>query len=103
MQELWRIAKPNAKMVIRVPHGASDDAWEDPTHVRAYFSNSFGYYSQPYYWRADYGYRGDWLHEKLQQRHGTFQLVSQQGNANLSNYSAWCVGWQAIVRAGAGE
>ena len=78
MQELWRIAKPNAKMVIRVPHGASDDAWEDPTHVRAYFSNSFGYYSQPYYWRADYGYRGDWLHEKL-----TF-VVSQQGNANLS-------------------
>lgn len=60
MQELWRIAKPSAKLVVRVPHGASDDAWEDPTHLRAYFAGSFGYFSQPYYWRADYGYRGDW-------------------------------------------
>lgn len=65
MQELWRIAKPNAKMIIRVPHGASDDAWEDPTHVRAYFGTSFGYFSQPYYWRADYGYRGDWQPEQI--------------------------------------
>jgi SAM-dependent methyltransferase len=60
MQELYRIAKPSAKLVIRVPHGASDDAWADPTHVRAYFRGSFGYFSQPFYWRADYGYRGDW-------------------------------------------
>jgi SAM-dependent methyltransferase len=61
MQELYRIAKPSAKLVMRVPHGAHDDAWEDPTHVRAYFTGSFGYFSQPFYWRADYGYRGDWL------------------------------------------
>lgn len=60
MEELWRVSKPGASMTIRVPHGASDDAWEDPTHVRAYFGNSFGYFSQPFYWRADYGYRGDW-------------------------------------------
>lgn len=60
MQELHRIACAGAKARIRVPHGASDDAWEDPTHVRAYFPGSFGYFSQPYYWRADYGYRGDW-------------------------------------------
>ncbi len=79
MQELWRIAKPEAKMVIRVPHGGSDDAWEDPTHVRAYFTNSFGYYSQPFYWRADYGYRGDWRHENL-----TF-FVYQQGNSGLTS------------------
>lgn len=60
MQELHRIAVPDATMTIRVPYGSSDDAWEDPTHVRAYFLNSFGYFSQPSYWRADYGYRGDW-------------------------------------------
>ena len=60
MQELWRVAAPGARMTIRVPYGSSDDAWEDPTHVRAYFIGSFGYFSQPYYWRADYGYRGDW-------------------------------------------
>jgi len=44
MQELWRIAKPDAHMTIRIPHGSSDDAWEDPTHERAYFANSFGYF-----------------------------------------------------------
>lgn len=65
MQELWRLALPNARAVIRVPHGASDEAWEDPTHVRPYFLESFGYFSQPYYWRADYGYRGDWQPEKI--------------------------------------
>lgn len=27
---------------------------------------SFGFFSQPYYWRADYGYRGDWNPEKVQ-------------------------------------
>lgn len=60
MQELWRVAAPGAIATIHVPHGASDDAWEDPTHVRSYFPNSFGYFAQPTYWRADYGYRGDW-------------------------------------------
>ena len=44
MQELWRIAMPEAKMVIRVPYGASDDAYEDPTHVRQYFLGSFGFF-----------------------------------------------------------
>ena len=65
MQELWRLAKPDAIAVIRVPHGGSDDAWEDPTHVRAYFPGSFGYLSQPFYSNADYGYRADWNPDKL--------------------------------------
>lgn len=60
MGELWRVATNGALLQLRLPHGASDDAWEDPTHVRAYFQQSFGYFSQPFYWRADYGYRGDW-------------------------------------------
>jgi len=60
MQELYRIAEPGATMNVRCPHGASDDADEDPTHVRRMFPGSFGYFGQPYYWRADYGYRGDW-------------------------------------------
>ena len=68
MQELHRVATNNAVMTIRVPHGASDDAFEDPTHVRQIFPGSFGYFSQPYYWRADYGYRGDWLTESVQLR-----------------------------------
>jgi SAM-dependent methyltransferase len=65
MQELHRVAKPGAVAWVRVPHGASDDAFEDPTHVRVCFPGSFGYFSQPYYWRADYGYRGDWDTESV--------------------------------------
>lgn len=65
MQELYRVSQPEAKMVIRVPYGSSDDSFEDPTHVRWCFIGSFGYFSQPFYWRADYGYRGDWQPKKI--------------------------------------
>lgn len=60
MQELHRIAKPGAKLVFRVPYGSSDDADQDPTHVRRYFQRSFYYFSQLGYTHFDYGYRGDW-------------------------------------------
>lgn len=60
MQELWRVAKPGCDLMVRVPYGSSDNAWEDPTHVRPYFLDSFGYFSQAAYGGADYGYRGDW-------------------------------------------
>ena len=66
MQELYRIATPDAIALFRVPYGSSDDAFEDPTHFRQYFHGSFGYFSQPFYWRADYGYRGDWQVETIQ-------------------------------------
>lgn len=60
MQELWRVAKPDCSLVARVPYGSSDNAFEDPTHVRQYFMQSFSYYGQLAYNAADYGYRGDW-------------------------------------------
>jgi len=60
MQELHRVAAPGARVVFTVPYGSSDDASTDPTHQRRYFKGSWGFFSQPYYWRADYGYRGDW-------------------------------------------
>ncbi len=65
MEELYRISQPEGKAIFRVPHGSHNDAYEDPTHVRQFFENSFSYFSQPYYWRADYGYRGDWLTSKV--------------------------------------
>lgn len=65
MQELYRVAKPDARILIRVPYGATATAWDDPTHVRPYFPSSFRYFSQAAYARADYGYRGDWIVETL--------------------------------------
>ena len=47
MEELWRTAKPGAKITIACPYGSSDDADEDPTHVRRIFLNSFSYFGQP--------------------------------------------------------
>jgi len=65
MQELHRVARVGCKAVFETPYGSSDDAFEDPTHVRQYFLNSYGYFAQPTYWRADYGYRGDWQAEMI--------------------------------------
>jgi SAM-dependent methyltransferase len=60
MEELWRVARPNARLIARVPHGGNDEAWIDPTHRRPYFPRSFAYFAQPKYHMFDYGYRGDW-------------------------------------------
>lgn len=68
LQELWRVAHPDAKAVFRCPYGSSDDADEDPTHVRRMYVGSWGFFSQPFYWRADYGYRGDWRTSLVQLR-----------------------------------
>lgn len=65
LQELWRVATPDCKLIIRVPYGSSDNAWEDQTHVRPYFIGSMAYFSQMYYKGADYGYRGDWNIEEV--------------------------------------
>jgi SAM-dependent methyltransferase len=66
MQDLHRVAQSGARAVFKVPYGSSDAAFEDPTHVRAFFLHSFEYFAQPCYWRADYGYRGDWKTEKIE-------------------------------------
>src|SRR5215472_12108282 len=60
MAELWSVTRAGGTAVFRCPYGSTDDADEDPTHVRRMFAGSWGYFSQPLYWRADYGYRGDW-------------------------------------------
>jgi SAM-dependent methyltransferase len=65
MQELYRVAKPGALLVGRVPYGSHDCAFEDPTHVRQFMLESPSYFSQAAYSKADYGYRGDWAVDKM--------------------------------------
>ena len=65
MEELWRVTKPGGTALFRCPYGSTDDADEDPTHVRRMFQRSWDYFAQPAYWRADYGYRGDWQPERV--------------------------------------
>jgi SAM-dependent methyltransferase len=64
MQELWRIAAPGARLRVRVPHAGHDDAWVDPTHVRAVTPGTFAYFGQPKYVDMDYGYTADWRVER---------------------------------------
>lgn len=65
MQELHRISVKDGLCLFNLPYGGSDDAWENPTHVRPWFINSSAYFSQPLYWREDYGYRGDWNTDRI--------------------------------------
>jgi len=58
MGELWRVAKRGALATFVVPIGKLADA--DPTHVRRFNDQSWGYFAQTKYEFADYGYRGDW-------------------------------------------
>jgi SAM-dependent methyltransferase len=60
MEELWRVTRPGGLVVFRCPYGSTDDADEDPTHVRRMFAGSWGYFGQPHYWRASYNFGGDW-------------------------------------------
>jgi len=78
LQDLHRVAEPGCQLTILCPYGSSDDAYEDPTHCQRFYMNSFSYFGQPAYWRADYGYRGDWEVEDIVLR------LPQQENANLT-------------------
>jgi SAM-dependent methyltransferase len=99
MQELYRVAKPNALMTIRVPYGSSDDAWEDQTHIRAYFPQSFGYFGQPYHWKVPaggYGYTADWKWEKITLRIDRAILTKAAGDVDMLNQ--WLRHERNIVR-----
>jgi SAM-dependent methyltransferase len=60
MSELYRVARPGCQLVLQLPYGSSDAAWGDPDIVRPYFLDSFSCFGQPFYWRGDRGYTGDW-------------------------------------------
>jgi hypothetical protein len=66
MAELHRVAKPDARMILRLPYGSSDDAMEDPTHARTLFLKAASSISASPPIRAPtYGYRGDWAIESV--------------------------------------
>jgi SAM-dependent methyltransferase len=46
LQEVWRIARPRARVLIRTPHYSGRYAWIDPTHRRAFTSESFHYFGE---------------------------------------------------------
>lgn len=101
MQELHRVAKPGCKLAILAPYGSSDNAWEDPTHVRAIFMDSMMYFSQAWYEHNDYGYRGDWQFSKrLFVLHKEFSKApEEQLGAMIQHYRNMVVEFQCELVA----
>jgi hypothetical protein len=63
-EELYRVAKPNAKLFIRVAYGARSDAWQDPAQQRAWTEGSFAHFGQPSQPGAS-TYGADWQLESV--------------------------------------
>ena len=45
--ELYRVAKPNATLFIRVAHGARANAYADPAQQLTWYEGSFAFFAQP--------------------------------------------------------
>lgn len=50
MNEVYRILRPGAQILIRAPYYNSMRAWQDPTHIRAISEATFLYYNKE--WRT---------------------------------------------------
>ena len=74
VEELWRICRDGAKVVICVPHWNSRTAWLDPTHLRPFDAETFDFFDpeaelcreRSYYTRARFRveavtYHGFWF------------------------------------------
>jgi len=46
MEEVWRMSRPGGRVLIRTPHYSGPYAWNDPTHRRAFTSQSFHYFGE---------------------------------------------------------
>jgi hypothetical protein len=60
--ELWRAARPGAKLVLRVGHGARPGAWRDAQQQRAWYEGSFAHLAAP---AAGHAGRSDWQTEAV--------------------------------------
>jgi len=51
LEEVWRLTRTGGRVLIRTPHYSGIYAWKDPTHRRAFTSESFHYFGE-----NDYSY-----------------------------------------------
>lgn len=109
MENIWYLAEPGATLLIRCPHGGSDTAWQDQTHVRPMFEGSFQYYSQLTYWMQDVKYKGDWETEVVRLKtdglnmepvgNETMQDVNDRAYRMIKHGRNWVVEMEALLQA----
>ena len=79
MNELWRVAKPDGVIDIRVPSTDGRGAFQDPTHISFWNINSFMYYSieYPAYLKLNqiYGFKGAFKIESLEHERSEGDVV----------------------------
>lgn len=46
MEEIWRVSKDGAQVIIRVPHFSSPNAYVDPTHLRFFAIDTMNYFTE---------------------------------------------------------
>lgn len=56
IDECWRILRAGGVLYLSVPHYEHQNAWLDPTHLRAFHLDSFDYFDPATYWGEKYWY-----------------------------------------------
>jgi SAM-dependent methyltransferase len=56
MQEIYRVCRPGASVIVRVPYYASVGAFKDPTHRRFFAEDTFRYFGSAQWSRFDYDF-----------------------------------------------
>jgi SAM-dependent methyltransferase len=65
VEDIHRILKPGGHLIAVTPYGSSDNAWDNPQHVRGFTEHTWLYFDQGMYVGdnagngATEGYRGD--------------------------------------------
>ena len=83
MEELYRIAKPGASVVIDAPYFSGQDAFSDPTHKHFFTSRSFDYFTGDFPEFSFYSQKARF--EKVR-THIDFWKIHKLGGARLQNY-----------------
>jgi len=73
MEEIWRIARPGAKVILRVPYWNSMDSITDPTHKKFFNQNTFDFFdpstkrcrNRPYYSTARFSIDREFYYVKF--------------------------------------
>jgi len=82
MEEIHRISKPGAEIVIRVPHFSSTHAYGDPTHRHFFNTQSFDYFTGAF---SQYGAFTDCKFEKIRAKLNFWKLHRIDGISFLAN------------------